>query len=180
MPRSRRRSGSLITAIALGVATAVTGVVVTATPAPADTGASCGATFTIGWQTPSNSPPDFGATVTVTNNASYTIQTWTVSWTFTAGQTIVAGSPYSSTVTQTGTSVTATPGGTYNAVLTPGESQTFGFDGDYNGTSNPVPTVSCVGPSEGTGSAALTGSLDPLGVNTASWDTNFTDPAIAS
>src|SRR5580698_7291933 len=147
MPRSRRRSGSLITAIVLGMATVVTGVVVTATPAPADTGASCGAAFTIGWQTPSNSPPDFGATVTVTNNASFTIQT--------------------------GTGVTATPAGTYDAVLTPGQSTTFGFDGDYNGTSNPVPALSCAGPSEGTGSATLNGSLDPLGVNTAAWDTNL-------
>src|SRR5215472_12369156 len=92
-------------------AVAITGVVLTAPPAPADTGAACGGTFTVAWQTPSNSPPDFGATVTVTNNAPYTIQTWTVSWTFGAGQTIIPGSPYSSTVTQTGTSVTATPGG---------------------------------------------------------------------
>ncbi len=174
------RLRSLITAIVLGVATVVTGVVMTAAPAPADTGASCGATFTIAWQTPSNSPPDFGATVTVTNNSSYTIQTWTVSWTFTAGQTIVPGSPYSANVTQTGSTVTATPGGTYNAVLSPGQSATFGFDGDYNGTSNPVPAVSCAGPSEGSGSATLSGPLDPLGVNTASWDSNFPDSAIAS
>ena len=180
MSGQRRHGRSLITAIVLGVATVVTGVVVTAPPAPADTGAACGATFTIAWQTPSNSPPDFGATVTVTNNASFTIQTWTVSWTFTAGQTIVAGSPYSASVTQTGTSVTATPGGTYNAVLSPGQSATFGFDGDYNGTSNPVPAVNCSGPSEGTGSATLNGSLDPLGVNTASWDSNFPDATIAS
>src|SRR5215469_5645726 len=167
-------------AFVLTLAAVVTGVFLTAPPAPADTGAACSGTFTIGWQTPSNSPPDFGATVTVTNNASYTIQTWTVSWTFTAGQTIVAGSPYSANVTQAGTTVTATPGGTYNAVLSPGQSTTFGFDGDYNGTSNPVPSLSCAGPTEGTGSATLNGSLDPLGVNTASWDTNFVDPAIAS
>ena len=174
------RIRAITMAFVLTAAAAVTGVVLTAPPAPADTGAACGATFTVAWQTPSNSPPDFGATVTVTNNASFTIQTWTVSWTFTAGQTIVAGSPYSATVTQAGTTVTATPGGTYNAVLSPGQSATFGFDGDYNGTSNPVPAVSCAGPSQGSGSATLTGSLDPLGVNTASWDTNFTDPAIAS
>ena len=177
-PRSRIRAITM--AFVLTAVAAISGVVVSASPAPADTGAACGATFTVAWQTPSNSPPDFGATVTVTNNASYTIQTWTVSWTFTAGQTIVAGSPYSANVTQAGTTVTATPGGTYNAVLSPGQSTTFGFDGDYNGTSNPVPAVLCAGPSEGSGSATLNGSLDPLGVNTASWDTNFTDPAIAS
>jgi hypothetical protein len=167
-------------AITLTLAAAVTGVVLTASPAPADTGAACSATFTIGWQTPSNSPPDFGATVTVTNNAAYTIQTWTISWTFGAGQTIVAGSPYSANVTQAGSTVTATPGGTYNAVLSPGQSATFGFNADYNGTSNPVPVATCAGPSQGQGSSTLNGPLNPLGVNTASWDTNFTDPAIAS
>src|SRR5215469_5066053 len=180
MPRTYWRSRTSLIAALLVAAGTVSATVLTAAPAPADTGAACSAIFTIGWQTPSNSPPDFGATITVTNNAPYTIQTWTVNWTFTAGQTIIPGSPYSSTVTQTGTSVTATPGGTYNAVLTPGESQTFGFNADYNGTSNPIPTVSCVGPSEGSGSATLTGSLDPLGVNTASWDSNFPDSSIAS
>jgi hypothetical protein len=174
------RLRSLGMAVLLACAASVTAALVTATSAPADTGAACAATYSIGWQTPSNSPPDFGATVTVTNNASFTIQTWTVSWTFGAGQTIIAGSPYSATVTQTGTTVTATPGGTYNAVLTPGESATFGFNADYNGTSNPIPSVSCIGPSEGSGSATLSGSLDPLGANTASWDTNYTDPSIAS
>ena len=178
--RIRAATMALTMAFALGPGAAITGVIASSRPALADTGAACSATYTIGWQTPSNSPPDFGATITVTNNAPFTIQTWTVTFTFTAGQTIVPGSPYSSAVTQSGTAVTATPGGTYNAVLTPGESQTFGFDGDYNGTSNPVPPVSCAGPTEGTGSATLNGPLDPLGVNTASWDTNFTDPAIAS
>jgi hypothetical protein len=98
MTRPRRRVRSLIAAIVLATSTVVTGAVVTATPAPADTGASYGASFSISWQTPSNCPPDFGATVTVTNNASYTIQTWTMNWTFTAGQMIVAGSPYSANV----------------------------------------------------------------------------------
>jgi Cellulose binding domain len=176
----RRNLRSLGLALLLTAGTALAAVVAQQGSAPADTGAACGATYTIGWQTPSNSPPDFGATVTVTNNASFTIQTWTVSWSFTAGQTIVAGSPYSANVTQSATTVTATPAGSYDAVLTPGESTTFGFDGDYNGTSNPVPAVSCTGPSEGSGSSTLNGSLDPLGVNTASWDTNYTDPSIPS
>jgi hypothetical protein len=176
----RRNLRSLGLALLLTAGTALAAVAAYPASAPADTGAACGATYTIGWQTPSNSPPDFGATVTVTNNASFTIQTWTVSWGFAAGQTIVAGSPYSANVTQSGTTVTATPAGSYDAVLTPGESTTFGFDGDYNGTANPVPTVACTGPSEGSGSATLSSTLDPLGANTAAWDTNYTDPSIAS
>jgi hypothetical protein len=180
MSHLSRRWGSTALAIALAAAAAVTAVATNAAPAPADTGAACGVSYTIGWQTPSNSPPDFGAAVTVTNNSSYPISTWTVSWSFTAGQTIVPGSPYSANVSQSGTTVTATPGGSYNANLAPGQSATWGFDGDYNGTSNPIPAVTCTGPSQGSGSATLSGSLDPLGVNTAAWDTNFTDPAIAS
>ncbi len=90
------------------------------------------------------------------------------------------GSACSANVSQGGATLTATPGGTYNAVLAPGQSTTWGFNGDYNSTSNPVPTVTCTGPTQGSGSTTLSGPLDPLGVNPASWDTNFTDPAVAS
>jgi hypothetical protein len=175
-----RRPVRAVLAIALAAGIAVTGATVGATSAPADTGASCGATYTVGWQTPSDSPPDFGVTVTVTNNASYQISNWSVTWTFTAGQTVVSGSAYSATVTQSGATVTATPEAGDNASLASGASTTFGFDGDYNGTSNPVPAVTCSGPSQGSSSATLSGPLDPLGVNTAAWDTNFPDPAIAT
>ncbi len=173
----RRTHAALAAAL---VATALTAIAAGTRTASADTGAACAARYAIGWQTPSDSPPDFGATVTVTNNATYPISTWTVSFSFTAGQAIIAGSPYSATVTQHGSTVTATPGGTYNATLTPGQSTTWGFKGTYNGSSNPVPTVTCSGPTQGASSATLSGPLAPLGVNTAAWDTNFVDPAIAS
>jgi len=178
--RPHRRWGAPALALALTTASAVATVALSAPSAPADTGASCSAAYTIGWQTPSNTPPDFGATVTVTNNSSYTISAWTLTMTFSAGQTLVPGSAYSATVTQNGTVLTATglPGD--NAALGPGASTTFGFDGDYNGAANPAPAISCAGPSEGSAGATLTGSLDPLGVNTASWDTNFTDSAIST
>jgi len=175
-----RRRGSAASALMLAIAATVVAVTFGATRAPADTGAACAASYTVGWQTPSNSPPDFGATVTVTNNASYTISTWTITLTFTAGQTLVAGSAYSANVAQSGATLTATPAGSYNAVLAPGQSTTWGFDGDYNGTANPAPTVTCAGPTQGSSSSSLSGPLDPLGVNTASWDTNFTDSAVAS
>ncbi|MFI5064663.1 MAG: hypothetical protein ACHP9Z_11890, partial [Streptosporangiales bacterium] len=65
-----RRRGSAASALMLAIAATVVAVTFGATRAPADTGAACAASYTVGWQTPSNSPPDFGATVTVTNNAS--------------------------------------------------------------------------------------------------------------
>src|SRR5579884_493092 len=175
-----RRWGSSAVALAVTAGATLAAVTVGASSAPADTGAACSAVYTIGWQTPSDSPPDFGVTVTVTNNAAYAISTWNVSWNFTAGQAIIAGSPYSATVVQNGTTVTATPAGSYNATLAPGASTTWGFHGTYNGTSNPVPTVTCSGPSQGSSSAVLSGPLTPLGVNTASWDTNFVDSAIST
>ena len=75
----RRRGGRAAMAIVL--AAAVTAVVVAGSVASADTGAACAAVYSISWQTPSDSPPDFGATVTVTNNAAYAISTWSVTWT---------------------------------------------------------------------------------------------------
>jgi hypothetical protein len=85
-----RRWGSTGLAVALAAAAAVTAVTANATRAPADTGASCGVNYTVSWQTPSNSPPEFGAAVTVTNNSSYPSSTWTVTWPFTAGPGRVA------------------------------------------------------------------------------------------
>jgi hypothetical protein len=175
-----RRWGSTAVAATVVAAAVVAVTAMDATSAPAATTLPCGATYTIGWQTPSNHPADFGATITVTNNASYPITNWTITWQFTAGQTIVPGSPFSANVTQSGTTVTATPAGSFNANLAPGASTTFGFNGDYDGTSNPVPAVTCAGPNQGSSSSTLSGPLDPLGVNTAAWDTDFVDPAIAS
>jgi cellulose binding protein with CBM2 domain len=176
----RRRWGTVALAIAVTTAAGVTAVTAGATGAPADTGASCGVTYTVAWQTPSNSPPDFGVSVKVTNNSTYPITGWTVTLTYTAGQQVIAGTPFSANVSQSGTTVTAAPTGSFNADLAPGGSTSWGFNASYNGTANPAPAVTCTGPSQGSASATLSGPLDPLGVNTAAWDTNFMDPAIAT
>lgn len=144
-----RRRGNAALAIAATIASAVTAVALSATRAPADTGATCNVNYTIAWQTPSNNPPDFGATVTITNTSAYPISNWTATWAFSAGQTIVAGTAYSANVTQSGSTVTATPEAGYNATLAAGASTTWGFNADYNGTVNPVPTVTCSGPGQG-------------------------------
>lgn len=174
-----RRGRTTLAGVAVA-ATAVAAVATGVSTASADTGAACSADYAISWQTPSNSPPDFGVTVTVTNNAGYAITDWTVTWTYQAGQELIPGSPYSANVIQNGSTVTATPMGSYNANLDPGQSTTWGFHATYDGTNNPIPEVTCTGPSQGSASAALSGPLDPLGINTASWDTNFVDPSIAS
>ena len=177
-----RRWGTVAPAIVLAAAATMTAVAVgaTNTPAAAAIASPCTATYTIAWQTPSNSPPDFGVTITISNTATYAITDWTASFDYTAGQTLIPGSVFSAKVTQTGTTVTAKPAGSFNANLAPGTSTSFGFNATFDGTHNPVPALTCAGPSQGTSSATLSGPLDPLGVNTAAWDTNFVDPAIAS
>src|SRR4051812_21084415 len=127
----RRRPGRVVLGRLVVALSVVATVTVGVRIASADTGAACAATYAIGWQTPTNNPPDFGATVTVKNNAPYAITTWTVTWTWGTGQSLVAGSAYSAVVTQNGSAVTATPGGSYNANLAPGASATFGFHGTY-------------------------------------------------
>jgi len=152
MSHLSRRWGSTALAIALAAAAAGTAVATNAAPAPADTGAACGVSYTIGWQTPSNSPPDFGAAVTVTNNSSYPISTWTVTWSFTAGQTIVPGSPYSANVSQSGTAVTAA-NVSYNGSLATGANTAYGFNGSWNNSSNPAPSSFALNPPSSAGNA---------------------------
>src|ERR1700748_3666653 len=114
MPVLSRRLRTVAPAIMLIAAATVTAIATSAPAATAVAGASpCSATFTVAWQTPSNSPPDFGATITVTNNATYPITNWTITLTFGAGQTVVPGSPFSVNVTQSGATVTATPAGSF-------------------------------------------------------------------
>lgn len=184
MPGSPPRARALAAVIAFAAAASVTAVAVGATSTPAAAAgvppSPCGAAYTIAWQTPSNNPPDFGVTITVSDTATYAITDWTVTLSFTSGQAVVPGSVFSANVTQHGTTVTATPAGSFNANLAAGASTSFGFNATYDGTHNPVPVITCAGPSEGTSSATLAGSLDPLGVNTAAWDTNFVDPQIAT
>ena len=103
--RNRRGAAALA---ALLTGTAAGAVAVLGSTASADTGAACAAAYAVSWQTPSDNPPDFGATVTVTNNSPYPITTWTVTLTYPAGQAVIAGSPYSANVTQAGATVTGT------------------------------------------------------------------------
>lgn len=174
-----RRCGGVALAIALTGASALGALTLGGPGASADTGATCRADYTVSWQTPSNDPPDFGVSVKVTNTAAYPIVGWTVTIAYTAGQEVEPGSPFSAAVTQEGGTVTARPTGRYNAVLAPGASTSWGFHGTYTGTSNPLPAVTCTGPSQGVASAVLSGPLEPLGVNTASWDGDFVAPEIA-
>ena len=99
-------------------ATATANLVIT----PSSTG-GCHVTYT-----PSNWQGGFTANVTITNNSSSTISGWTLTFTFPGDQKITSG--WNADVTQTGASVTAT-NLSYNASISPGSSQSFGFQGTW-------------------------------------------------
>lgn len=71
--------------------------------------------------------PGFTANVTVTNRSSAAIDGWTVTWTYTAGQTVTPPG-WNATITQSGATVTAT-NLDWNRTIPPGGSVTFGFNG---------------------------------------------------
>ena len=125
-----------ILALSMGVvaAAAATGaVVVTAPSAFAATG--CSVTYSVANQWPGG----FGANVTI-KNLGDPISSWTLVWSFSAGQTITQ--IWSATDTQSGSQVTA-KNVSYNGKLSAGGATTFGFLGSWNNTTNAVPAVSC-------------------------------------
>ena len=88
----------------------------------------------------------FGGDVTITNLGD-AINGWTLTWSFTAGQTVTQA--WNATVTQTGSAVTA-KNVSYNASIATNGSVAFGFNGSWTST-NPPPTgltlngVACTG-----------------------------------
>ncbi|AVT38274.1 hypothetical protein C6W10_19570 [Plantactinospora sp. BB1] len=124
-PRSRLWSAVTVAAVAAAGGTAIT------IAGPAVAAAGCGVTYTVGsqWQ------GGFTATVTV-NNVGDPISSWTLTWSYDAGQRITQA--WNATATQSGSQVTVR-NATYNGSIATGASVSFGFNGSWNG-SNPAPT----------------------------------------
>lgn len=77
----------------------------------------------------------------MTNTGATATTGWTVTWAYTAGQTVTQS--WGGTATQSGAAVTVT-NASYNGALASGASTTVGFLGGTTGTTNPVPSpVSC-------------------------------------
>jgi cellulase/cellobiase CelA1 len=77
----------------------------------------------------------FTGNVTVTNTGTSTVNGWTLAFSFPGDQRIT--SAWSATVSQNGSSVTATNAG-YNAMISPGGNASFGFQGTWTANdSNP-------------------------------------------
>jgi hypothetical protein len=112
----------------------------TPTPAPTSTatpvsGVSCKVTYAITNQWPGG----FGASLTITNTGTTTINGWSLLFTFPNGQTITQ--LWNGNYTQSGSNVTIT-NLSYNASIPPGQSLSSepGFNGSWSG-SNQAPTA---------------------------------------
>jgi chitodextrinase len=112
---------------------------VTATTGAGSTGGGGGPTCTASYSISSDWGNGFNANVTITNTGTTATKSWTVTWTWGGNQTIT--NIWNATDTQTGKAVTAV-NASYNGVIAPGASTSFGFTGSYSGT-NSAPTVTC-------------------------------------
>lgn len=114
----------------LAAATMATGGIIAAAGAEAAVG--CRVTYTVTNQWGAG----FGADVKI-DNLGDAVDGWTLTWAFGAGQTVTQA--WNGTATQSGSAVTVRDAG-YNARVGSGASVSFGFNGSWNGSSNPAPT----------------------------------------
>ncbi|MEU8268117.1 cellulose binding domain-containing protein [Sphaerisporangium sp. NPDC049002] len=104
----------------------------------------------------------FTGDVSVTNLGD-AINGWKLVWNFTAGQQVVQA--WSATVSQSGAQVTAADAG-YNSALATGASTSFGFNGSWNNSSNPVPGSFALNGVTCTGSTGPTPTATPTATPT--------------
>ncbi|MFI6273028.1 non-reducing end alpha-L-arabinofuranosidase family hydrolase [Micromonospora zamorensis] len=127
MTRSRATNVGLVSA---GVTLLVSSTVVAALPAGA-AAAGCSVTYAVSsqWQ------GGFGANVSVTNLGD-PLTSWTLTWSYSAGQTVTQA--WNTSLTQSGSAVAAT-NVSYNGAVATNGTVSFGFNGSWTG-SNPAPT----------------------------------------
>jgi hypothetical protein len=119
---------------------------------PAAAATACRVTYAIGSQWNGG----FTGNVNLTNLGD-PLTSWTVRWSFTAGQTVTQA--WNATVTLSGAAVTAA-NASWNGNLATNASTSFGFNGAWNG-SNPVPTSFSVNGVACTGSVPTPGPTTP-------------------
>jgi Glycosyl hydrolase family 62/Cellulose binding domain len=142
MSRFSAISKRLVFAGALALASAT--VVVTLPAGAATAGCSVNYAVSSQWQ------GGFGANVSLTNLGD-PLTSWTLTWSFSAGQTVTQA--WNTSLTQSGSAVTAR-NTTYNGSVPTNGMVSFGFNGSWSG-SNPAPTSFAVN------GVACTGSTTP-------------------
>ncbi|MFB6720269.1 lytic polysaccharide monooxygenase [Kribbella sp. NPDC056345] len=101
-------------------------------PPPPPPPTSCSVTYS----TPSQWNNGFTASVKVTNTGQNPVGGWTVRWTWPNGQRVV-GEGWDATVVNNGATGAIASNASWNSVIRPGESVTFGFNGSHTGTNGP-------------------------------------------
>ncbi|GLI00495.1 pectate lyase family protein [Phytohabitans aurantiacus] len=142
---NRRLRLALLTTVA-GTATMAAAGVVIAVNAHAAAGCR------VNYQVASQWQGGFGANVTITNLGD-PFTAWSLTWSYGAGQTVTQA--WNATVTQSGSQVTAT-NVSYNGSLATNASTSFGFNGSWNNSSNPVPASFAVNGTTCTGTTTPT------------------------
>lgn len=122
------KRGLLAIAAAGGV---IAGTITAVTLPAAAVEAGCKVAYTVQSQWPGG----FQGNVAITNLGD-PLSSWTLTWSFAAGQTVTQS--WGATVTQSGSAATAV-NASYTASLPTNGSQSFGFTGTWNNSSNPVP-----------------------------------------
>jgi polygalacturonase len=108
----------------------------THTPTPGVTPTvTSGSSASVAYAVTSQWPGGFGASITITNTGSTTINGWVLVFSFSAGQQITQS--WNGTFAQSGSQVTVT-NLSYNGSIAPGTSVNVGFNGSWT-TSNPNP-----------------------------------------
>ncbi len=136
-----RFTASRVGLVSAGVALLASTTLVVALPAGA-AAAGCSVNYAVSsqWQ------GGFGADVSITNLGD-PLTSWTLTWSFSAGQTVTQA--WNTSLTQSGSSVTA-KNVSYNGSVPTNGSVSFGFNGSWT-SSNPSPTnfalngVTCTG-----------------------------------
>jgi hypothetical protein len=139
----RRRTLAL--SLATTAAVAAGAGALTALPASAAVGCR------VAYQVSSQWPGGFGANVTIANLGD-PLGSWTLAWSFAAGQTVTQA--WNTTLTQSGSQVTARNAG-YNGSVATNGTVSFGFNGSWTG-SNPVPSAFTLNGTACTGATAPT------------------------
>ncbi|TDB72994.1 cellulose-binding domain-containing protein, partial [Micromonospora sp. KC721] len=143
------RRAALLAAVT--ATTLVTGTLTAVTAAAAASGCRVDYRITNQWG------GGFGADVTITNLGD-PVDGWTLTWSYTAGQRV--GQAWNATVTQTGSEVSARDAG-YNASIGTNGTATFGFNGSWDNSSNPVPDSFALNGTTCTGAAVSYIHLTP-------------------
>jgi hypothetical protein len=119
-------------AAAVATLTAAVGAVTVGAAVAANAAAGCRVTYAVSSQWPGG----FGANVSLTNLGD-PLSSWTLTWSFTAGQQV--SQAWNSTLTQSGAQVSAR-NAAWNGNLATNASTSFGFNASWNNSSNPAPT----------------------------------------